>query len=142
MASLRDDVRRVLVRPVISEKSFQLVQAHNQYTFRVLDGAHKTEIRQAVAGEFTDADGVDAARAALARLFKGFVVHPPAGAIMAAARSGEALLVGQPGAEEFALEPQLRESVLAGLDDKGFPVLRREPLAQAENNHLSSWKMK
>ncbi|CAN0596881.1 unnamed protein product, partial [Laminaria digitata] len=46
--SLREDIRRVVVRPVISEKSFQLVQAHNQYTFKVLDGAHKTEIRQAV----------------------------------------------------------------------------------------------
>ena len=52
MSSLRDDIRRVIVRPVISEKSFQLVQAHNQYTFRVLDGAHKTEIRQAIEDLF------------------------------------------------------------------------------------------
>ena len=52
MPSLREDPRRVLVRPVISEKSFQLVQAHNQYTFRVLGGAHKTEIRQAVEDMF------------------------------------------------------------------------------------------
>ena len=52
MSSLRDDIRRVVLRPVISEKSFQLVQAHNQYTFRVLDGAHKTEIRQAVEEMF------------------------------------------------------------------------------------------
>jgi large subunit ribosomal protein L23 len=51
-ASIRDDIRRVLVRPVISEKSFQLVQAHNQYSFRVLEGAHKTEIRQAVEDMF------------------------------------------------------------------------------------------
>jgi len=51
-ASLRDDVRRVLIRPVISEKSFQLVQAHNQYTFRVLDSAHKTLVRQAVEEQF------------------------------------------------------------------------------------------
>jgi large subunit ribosomal protein L23 len=46
--TLRDDIRRIIVRPVISEKSFRLVQAHNQYTFRVLDSAHKTAIRQAV----------------------------------------------------------------------------------------------
>jgi large subunit ribosomal protein L23 len=52
MSSLRDDIRRVVIRPVISEKSFQLVQAHNQYTFRVLDGAHKTEIRPAVEAMF------------------------------------------------------------------------------------------
>lgn len=50
--SLRDDIRRILVRPVISEKSFQLVQAHNQYTFRVLDHAHKTMVRQAVEEQF------------------------------------------------------------------------------------------
>jgi large subunit ribosomal protein L23 len=48
MTVLRDDIRRVIVRPVISEKSFQLVQAHNQYTFKVLANAHKTAIRQAV----------------------------------------------------------------------------------------------
>jgi len=52
VSTLRHDVRRAIVRPVISEKSFQLVQAHNQYTFRVLDGAHKTEIRQAVEDLF------------------------------------------------------------------------------------------
>jgi large subunit ribosomal protein L23 len=52
MSELREDIRRVVVRPVISEKSFQLVQAHNQYTFRVLGGAHKTEIRQAVEEMF------------------------------------------------------------------------------------------
>ena len=52
MSTLREDIRRVIVRPVISEKSFQLVQAHNQYTFRVLDGAHKTEIRQAIEDLF------------------------------------------------------------------------------------------
>jgi hypothetical protein len=33
----------------------------------------------------------------------------------------------------------LRDSVLAGLDAKGFPLLHREPLGHAENNHLSSW---
>jgi large subunit ribosomal protein L23 len=52
MPSLREDIRRVLVQPVISEKSFQLAQANNQYTFRVLNGAHKVEIRQAVEEMF------------------------------------------------------------------------------------------
>jgi hypothetical protein len=37
---------------------------------------------------------------------------------------------------------QKTAGVLAGLDANGFPVLHREPLAQAENNYLSSWKMK
>ncbi len=50
--SLREDIRRVVVRPVISEKAFQLAQAHNQYTFRVLQDAHKIQIRQAVEDIF------------------------------------------------------------------------------------------
>lgn len=39
--------RSVIIRPVISEKSYALL-AHNKYTFRVHDDAHKTQIRQAV----------------------------------------------------------------------------------------------
>jgi len=50
--SLRDDIRKVVVRPVVSEKAFQLAQAHNQYTFRVLQDAHKIQIRQAVEDIF------------------------------------------------------------------------------------------
>lgn len=47
-SDLRGDVRRAIISPVVSEKSYLLVQAHNQYTFRVLDTANKVEIRQAV----------------------------------------------------------------------------------------------
>ena len=46
--SLRDDIRKCVVRPIISEKAFRLAQAHNQYTFRVLQDAHKIQVRQAV----------------------------------------------------------------------------------------------
>ncbi len=52
MSDVRHNIRGIIVRPVISEKSFRLVQAHNQYTFRVLKEAHKTEIRQAVEEHF------------------------------------------------------------------------------------------
>jgi large subunit ribosomal protein L23 len=37
----------VLIRPVVSEKSYVL-SAADRYTFRVHDDAHKTQIRQAV----------------------------------------------------------------------------------------------
>jgi large subunit ribosomal protein L23 len=41
------DASQVIIRPVVSEKSF--VQAEiGKYTFRVHDDAHKTQIRQAV----------------------------------------------------------------------------------------------
>jgi large subunit ribosomal protein L23 len=38
---------QVIVRPVVSEKTFALAEA-GKYTFRVHDRAHKTQIRQAV----------------------------------------------------------------------------------------------
>ena len=38
---------QVLIRPVVSEKSYEQIQT-NQYTFRVHKDAHKTQVRQAV----------------------------------------------------------------------------------------------
>lgn len=39
--------RSVVIRPIVSEKSYALLSA-NKYTFRVHDRAHKTQVRQAV----------------------------------------------------------------------------------------------
>ena len=39
--------REVIVRPVVSEKSYALLAA-NKYTFRIHPDAHKTQVRQAV----------------------------------------------------------------------------------------------
>jgi large subunit ribosomal protein L23 len=41
------DARTVIVRPVVSEKSYALLAA-NKYTFRVHPHAHKMQIREAV----------------------------------------------------------------------------------------------
>jgi len=41
------DARTVIVRPVVSEKSYALLTA-NKYTFRIHPRAHKTQVRQAV----------------------------------------------------------------------------------------------
>ena len=41
------DSSQVIIRPVVSEKTFVLAEA-GKYTFRVHDRAHKTQIRQAV----------------------------------------------------------------------------------------------
>jgi large subunit ribosomal protein L23 len=45
------DPRNVLVRPVVSEKSYALI-AEGKYTFRVDDRAHKTQIAHAVEAIF------------------------------------------------------------------------------------------
>ena len=39
--------REILIKPVVSEKSYALLAA-NKYTFRVHNEAHKTQVRQAV----------------------------------------------------------------------------------------------
>jgi large subunit ribosomal protein L23 len=39
--------RQVLLAPVVSEKSYSLLEA-NKYSFRVHPDAHKTQVRQAV----------------------------------------------------------------------------------------------
>jgi large subunit ribosomal protein L23 len=39
--------RQVLIRPIVSEKSYALI-GQNKYTFRVHPDAHKTQIRHAV----------------------------------------------------------------------------------------------
>ena len=41
------DASQVIIRPVVSEKSYVLA-ANDKYTFRVHPDAHKTQIRQAV----------------------------------------------------------------------------------------------
>ena len=46
------NARTVIIRPIVSEKSYALLSA-NKYTFRVHDSAHKTQIRQAVEEIFS-----------------------------------------------------------------------------------------
>jgi large subunit ribosomal protein L23 len=41
------NAREVILRPVVSEKSYALLAA-NKYTFRVHESANKTQVRQAV----------------------------------------------------------------------------------------------
>ena len=38
----------VLLAPVVSEKSYEQIEANHRYSFRVHPDAHKTQIRQAV----------------------------------------------------------------------------------------------
>jgi large subunit ribosomal protein L23 len=45
------DPTQVIIRPVVSEKSYVLASA-DRYTFRVHPDAHKTQIRQAVEALF------------------------------------------------------------------------------------------
>jgi large subunit ribosomal protein L23 len=49
---------QVIIRPVVSEKSYVLAAA-DKYTFRVHPDAHKTQIRQAIEELFDDVKVVE-----------------------------------------------------------------------------------
>ena len=46
------DPRQVLIRPVITEKSFKLADEENSYTFEVHQKANKPEIKEAIEAIF------------------------------------------------------------------------------------------
>ena len=52
------DASQVIIRPVVSEKSYVLATA-DKYTFRVHPDAHKTQIRQAIESLFPEVKVVE-----------------------------------------------------------------------------------
>ena len=52
MKSTTRDARAVILAPVVSEKSYALIE-DNRYSFRVHPDAHKTQIRQAIEELFS-----------------------------------------------------------------------------------------
>jgi large subunit ribosomal protein L23 len=47
------DPRDIILEPIVSEKSYDLIEDHNTYTFRVDRRSNKTEIRQAIEAIFS-----------------------------------------------------------------------------------------
>ncbi|MCW2288600.1 50S ribosomal protein L23 [Leucobacter luti] len=50
--SLNKSAHDVIVRPIVSEKSYGLIDANGQYTFEVAPTANKTEIKLAIEQVF------------------------------------------------------------------------------------------
>ena len=46
------DPHQVIIRPVISEKSYNLIESEGQYTFQVDQRANKNQIKRAVESAF------------------------------------------------------------------------------------------
>ncbi len=46
------DPHQVIIRPVISERSYNLIETEGQYTFQVDKRANKNQIKRAVEGAF------------------------------------------------------------------------------------------
>ena len=55
--SLNKSQYDVIIRPIVSEKSYGMIDANGQYTFEVQPTANKTEIKLALEAVFAD-DGV------------------------------------------------------------------------------------
>lgn len=49
---MKKNPRDIIFEPVVSEKSYDLIQDHNTYTFVVDKRANKTEIKQAISDIF------------------------------------------------------------------------------------------
>ena len=77
-----------------------------------------SDIRAAIAGEVKDADGLDAVRAALSRLFERFVIR----------HQTERVHVELIVAPRLVIEPIVREQAVEGYSENLRPILRRQPL--------------
>ncbi len=51
MAALNKDPRQVILKPIVSEKSYSLID-NGKYTFEVAPNSNKTEIKQAIESIF------------------------------------------------------------------------------------------
>jgi hypothetical protein len=95
-------------------------------------------IRRAIAGEVKDAEGIEAVRAAIARLFEAFEVHKldgdgklALGPTVLAGEQPEQLRSELVDGDGYLIELRVREDVIEGYDETYSPVLRREPLREA-----------
>jgi hypothetical protein len=86
-----------------------------------------SEIRALIAGEIKGAEGLDAVRAALARMFEHFVIR----------RQTQRVNVELIVAPQLVIEPVVRERAIEGYSENLRPILRREPLeSDCENQRV------
>ena len=94
------------------------------------------DLRRAIAGEVQDAEGIDAVRAALTRLFERLILHVPGSNWF---RHDDIKPSIRAGSLEGVMHIELVVRETAVVEGEGIsPVIRREPLQQAENNQRRS----
>jgi hypothetical protein len=86
-----------------------------------------SEIRALVAGEIRTAEGLEAVRAALTRMFERFVIR----------RQTQRVHIELIVAPQLVIEPIVREQAIEGYSENRRPILRREPLqSDCENQRM------
>jgi DNA invertase Pin-like site-specific DNA recombinase len=90
-------------------------------------------VRNAIAGEITDAEGIEAVRAVLLRQFDTFVLRREGLRIPTTDGTDVYLDAETPDGEERWIEPVPSEHAIKGFDESYRPVLHREPLVKAGN---------
>ena len=99
--------------------------------------AKLADLRRAIAGEVQDAKGLDAVRAAMERLFDRLVLHPHGSDWFNHDDVKPSMRIGESLETVMHIELVVKESAIVGYEGIS-PVVRREPLQQAENNQRRS----
>jgi DNA invertase Pin-like site-specific DNA recombinase len=120
LARLRDQERQVVEGSELRDVE--------EETLRLL-----AEVRHMIAGRVNRAQGIDGVRAALLQLFDGFTLHRASS--KAAPTRVHADLAWLGNNYGYLIEPHVRPQVVEGYTEKLTPILRREPLQQAENKY-------
>jgi DNA invertase Pin-like site-specific DNA recombinase len=123
MEAARAEAARLRQSEIEVERDTALLDAEHDILDRL------AQIRRAISGEITDAAGVDAVRAALSRLFSAFVLHPQQNPRYQGQGRSELIDVD----DILMIELAVHDHALVGYNGGLLPVLRREPLHQAEN---------
>ena len=98
----------------------------------VIDAAvygYFAKVRLAIVGEIRNAEGLEAVRAALRKLFEAFILHRGDSEAAPARQYTDLAFLGRRG--EYLIEPVVRDVVIEGYTEKLTPILRREPLHTA-----------
>jgi site-specific DNA recombinase len=120
----RDAARAEVTRLVESEAEIEQDAAFDDAEHELLE--RLAEIRASITGKINDAGDLDAVRAAITRVFEGFVLHPQRGARYQGTGRAELVDVDHSHMVEFTIR---EEALVDYLGD--YPNVRRVPLSLA-----------
>ena len=121
LSAAESEAQRLRASKDSIERDEELIDAEAE-TLKML-----TDLRRAIAGQVKDAEGVEAVRAALVRMFDGFVVHRGEDPYVEPRETPTPILESA----GLTIEVWVRPQTLVGFDRNLLPILEREPLNSA-----------